>query len=143
MPARMIEDGVYYVGSLDWDRQMFDELIPLPQGTSYNSYLIPGRDKTALIDTVDPEKTHELLKNLQELEVKIDYIVSNHAEQDHSGSIPVILDEYPEAVVLTNPKCKELLKNFLFIPEDKFKAIGDGEKISLGDKTLEFIFTPW
>ncbi len=143
MPARMIEDGVYSVGSLDWDRQMFDELIPLPQGTSYNSYLIQGRDKTALIDTVDPEKTHELLKNLQELEVKIDYIVSNHAEQDHSGSIPVILDEYPEAVVLTNPKCKELLKNFLFIPENKFKAIGDGEKISLGDKTLEFIFTPW
>lgn len=143
MSARMMEDGVYYVGSQDWDRQIFDELIPLPQGTSYNSYLIQGRDKTALIDTVDPEKAHELLKNLQELELKIDYIVSNHAEQDHSGSIPLILEEYPEAVVITNPKCKELLKNFLFIPEDKFKTIGDGDKISLGGKTLEFIFTPW
>ncbi len=143
MPLRRIKEGVYYVGALDWDRRMFDELIPLPQGTSYNSYFIQGTEKNALIDTVDPEKTYELLNNLHELDLKIDYIVANHAEQDHSGSIPILLDEYPDSLVVTNPKCRELLKNFLFIADDKFKTIEDRETLSLGDKTLEFIYTPW
>lgn len=143
MPLRRIKEGVYYVGALDWDRRMFDEMIPLPQGTSYNSYFIQGTEKNALIDTVDPEKTSELLNNLHELDLKIDYIVANHAEQDHSGSIPILLDEYPDSLVVTNPKCKELLKNFLFIADDKFKTIEDRETLSLGDKNLEFIYTPW
>ena len=143
MTYRIMKHGIYAVGAIDWDRQIFDEIISLPNGTSYNSYLIKGSEKTVLIDTVDPTKKEELLDNLQKLDANIDYVVAQHAEQDHSGSIPKILEVYPDAKVLTNPKCKELLKDLLLIPEDKFITLDDGETISLGDKTLKFIYTPW
>jgi flavorubredoxin len=92
---------------------LFDELIPLPDGTSYNSYLIKGDEKTALIDTVDPTKTKDLVENLEELGLSIDYVISNHAEQDHSGSINTILELFPDSTVITNPRCKDLLWNFI------------------------------
>ncbi len=144
MAVRELRPGVYSVGAVDWDRRIFDELIPLPDGTSYNSYLIKGRERTALIDTVDPTNLDQLLDNLQKLEVeRIDYIISNHAEQDHSGSIPRILEIYPQAKVVTNPKCKEFLKYLLLIPEKSFITVKDRDTISLGDKTLQFILFPW
>jgi flavorubredoxin len=144
MAAREIKKDVTWVGSLDWDRRLFDELIPLPDGTSYNAYVVRGGEKTALIDTVDPTKTGELLENLQEAGVtRIDYIVCQHAEQDHSGSIPEILEIFPEARVVTNEKCRAMLMDLLLIPQDKFKTVVDGEKLELGGKTLEFIFAPW
>lgn len=136
--------NVVAVGALDWDRRLFDELIPLPEGTSYNSYLVRGGEKTALIDTVDPSKTGDLLENLQEAGVdRIDYVVSQHAEQDHSGSIPQILEIYPQAVVVTNEKCKAMLMDLLLIPEKKFRTVADGETLDLGGRALEFIFAPW
>jgi len=139
-----IETDVYSVGSIDWDRRLFDELIPLPDGTSYNSYLIRGEEKTALIDTVDPTKADELVENLKKLKVnKLDYVVSNHAEQDHSGAIPEILRVYPEAKVLTNKKCKAMLSDLLMISEEKFVVVNDGDSISLGGKTLSFLLAPW
>ncbi len=141
---RQIKPDIYSVGAIDFDRRIFDELIPLPHGTSYNSYLIKGRDKIVLIDTVDPTKIHELFSNLKELDIKhIDYVVAHHGEQDHSGSLPNILDAFPMAKVVTNPKCKEILKDLLLIPDDKFITVNDRETLSLGDKTLEFIYTPW
>ncbi|MCK4377632.1 MAG: FprA family A-type flavoprotein [Actinomycetia bacterium] len=141
---RQIKSNIYSVGAIDWDRRLFDELIPLPDGTSYNSYLIKGTEKTALIDTVDPTKQHELIENLKELRIdKIDYIVTNHAEQDHSGALPKILSIYKNARVVTNKKCKDMLINLLLIPENKFITVNDRETISLGDKTLEFIYAPW
>ena len=144
MAIRELKGDIYSVGAIDWDRRLFDELIPLPDGTSYNSYLIKGSEKTALIDTVDPTKGYELIGNLKKLDVKnIDYVISNHAEQDHSGSIPKILELYPDATVVTNPKCKDFLKDLLLIPEDKFIAVNDGDTLSLGNKTLEFILAPW
>ena len=144
MAVRELKKNIYAVGAIDWDRRIFDELIPLPDGTSYNSYIIKGSDKTALIDTVDPAKKDELLKNLKALNIKkLDYIVANHAEQDHSGSIPYILNLYPDTKVITNSKCKGFLKDLLAIDEEKFIVVNDGDTISLGNKTLEFIFTPW
>jgi len=144
MTVREVRPDIYSVGAIDWDRRLFDELIPLPDGTSYNSYLIKGSEKTALIDTVDPTKEYELLDNLRKLNINnIDYVISNHAEQDHSGSIPKILELYPDAKVLTNPKCKDMLKDLLLIPEDKFLTLNARETISLGNKTLEFILAPW
>ena len=139
-----IKKNVFYIGVQDWDRRLFDELIPLPDGTSYNSYLIIGNEKIALIDTVDPSKESEFLKNLKVSKIeRIDYIISNHAEQDHSGLIPKVVELYPEAKIIANKKGKEMLIDLLQIPEDKFIIINDGEKISLGGKTLEFIFAPW
>ena len=144
MAVRKIKNDVYEVGAIDWDRTLFDEIIPLPDGTSYNSYLIKGSKKTALIDTVEPEKQNELFENLKELNVKhIDYVVSNHAEQDHSGTIPKVLEAYPMAKVVTNEKCKEFEKDLLLIDDEKFITIKDGESLSLGNKTLQFVFTPW
>ena len=144
MVSRKIMDGIYAVGSIDWDRRLFDELIPLPDGTSYNAYLVQGSEKTVLIDTVDPQKEQELMDNLQELGVeRLDYVVPNHAEQDHSGTIPTILERYPEAKVVTNPKCKGMLIDHLQVAEEKFITKNDGETISLGDRTLQFIIAPW
>lgn len=144
MTVRKIKEGIHAVGALHPDRKLFDELIPLPDGTSYNSYLIQGSEKTLLIDTVDPDKEQDLIDNLNTLNIKnIDYIVAHHGEQDHSGTIPKMLELFPNAKVITNQKCKDILKDFLLISEDKFIVINDGDTILLGDKTCEFIFTPW
>lgn len=141
---RELKPNIYAVGAIDWDRRLFDELIPLPDGTSYNAYLVKGIEKTALIDTVDPTMTDVLVKNIEKLGTgDIDYVIANHAEQDHSGSLPKILDIYPGAKVVCTPKCKDMLMDLLLIPEDKFITVADGETLSLGDKTLEFIHAPW
>jgi flavorubredoxin len=138
-----IKENVYSVGVKDWDRRIFDELIQIPDGTSYNSYIVKGKNKTALIDTVDPAKTDELLDNLKKLDVNIDYIIANHAEQDHSGTLPKLLEVYENAIIVTNSKCKELLSEFLPIPDEKFKVVGDGDILDLGGKKFQFFITPW
>ena len=144
MVAREVCRDVFWVGALDWDRRLFDELIPLPHGTSYNSYLIKGSEKTALIDTVDPTREYELISNLVKVGTEtIDYIITNHAEQDHAGSLPMILEFFPDAQIVTNEKCRDLLIALLHLPPEKFRVIKDREILSLGDRTLEFLLTPW
>ncbi|MFH1226960.1 MAG: FprA family A-type flavoprotein [Planctomycetota bacterium] len=144
MKIRELKKDIFTVGAIDWDRRLFDELIPLPDGTSYNSYLIKGSIKTALIDSVDPAKREVLMENLKELGVSgIDYVIAHHAEQDHSGAIPDVLAAYPMAKCVCTPKCKEMLKDLLLIPDNRFIEVKDRETISLGNRTLEFIYTPW
>ena len=141
---RTLADNVYAVGVQHWDRRLFDELIPLPDGTSYNAYLVKGSEKTALLDTVDPEKTELLVDHLVKAGTdRIDYIISHHAEQDHSGSIPDMLMMYPDAKVVTNPKCAKMLVDHLHLEPEQIIEIEEGQTLSLGDKTLEFIYTPW
>ena len=141
---RQLKPNVYSVGAIDWDRRLFDALVPLPDGTSYNAYLIKGSDKVALLDTVDPTKTTALIDNLLKAGIdRIDYIVAHHAEQDHSGGIPDILTLYPDAKVVTNPKCKQMLIDLLEIEEERFITVDDGQTLSLGDKTLQFLYIPW
>jgi flavorubredoxin len=142
MKARKIKDRIYWMGCVDWDRRLFDALIPLPDGTSYNAYLIEGSEKTVLLDSVDPQMADELLAQLEGVS-KIDYVISHHAEQDHSGTIPQVLEKYPEAKLISTPKAKGLLMDLLPIPEESFITVKDGETLSLGDKTLEFIHAPW
>ena len=92
-----LRPDVYSIRAIDWDRRLFDELIPLPEGTTYNAYLVEGSEKTALLDTVDPTKTDILMDSLDSSGVdRIDYVVSHHAEQDHSGSIPRCPGPLPE-----------------------------------------------
>ena len=144
MKPREIKPGIYWVGAVDWDRRLFDALIPLPDGTSYNSYLIQGSEKTALIDTVDATMPDVLLNNLKQLGVdRIDYVVTNHAEQDHSGALPAVLDRYPEAKVVCTPKCQGMLVDLMLAPEERIITVEDRETISLGNRTLEFIHAPW
>jgi flavorubredoxin len=144
MKPRELKNGVYCVGAVDWDRRLFDSLIPLPDGTSYNSYLIKGSDRTALIDTVDPTMKDVLFDNLDGLDIKnIDYVIFNHAEPDHSGCIREVLAKYPEAKAVCTEKCKSMLIDRFMVDEGRFKAVADRETLSLGDRTLEFIHAPW
>lgn len=142
MKARKIKDRIHWMGAIDWDRRLFDSLIPLPDGTSYNAYLIEGSERTVLVDSVDPPMTNELLSQLEDVS-KIDYVISHHAEQDHSGAIPSVLEKFPDAKVISTPKAKGMLKDLLAIPEERFNPVKDGQTVSLGDKTLKFIYTPW
>jgi flavorubredoxin len=142
MGPREIRPNVSWVGAVDWDRRLFDALIPLPDGTSYNAYLVQGSQKVALIDAVDPTMTDVLMGYLEDVPV-VDYVVANHGEQDHSGSIPGVLARYPGAKLVTTPKGKDVLVALLQVPDDRFTTVSDGETLSLGDKTLEFIYAPW
>ncbi len=140
MGLRKLSSGVFMLSALDYDRRLFDSLIPLPDGTTYNSYLITGSEKTALIDTVDPKFSAFLLGSLPE---KLDYIVSNHAEQDHSGAIPLLLEKFPDAKIICTELAKPMLISLLHIDEGRFVTVKDNEQLSLGDKTLTFISLPW
>ncbi|MBW1782702.1 MAG: FprA family A-type flavoprotein [Deltaproteobacteria bacterium] len=142
MQKRQIADKVYWLGSIDWERRLFDSLIPLPDGTTYNAYLIEGSEKTALLDTVDPPMANDLMVQLAGIN-KIDFIVSHHAEQDHSGTIPGVLKRFPNAKVVVTEKAAGMLGDLLKIPKESIVTVKDGETLSLGDKTLQFIHTPW
>ena len=108
LKIRPIKNNVFFIGSKDCNRKLFDQLVPLPQGTTYNSYLVKGSEKIAIVDTDYPKKLDEYKKRLEENNItKVDYIISNHAEQDHSGGIPMLLEMFPEAKVVTNAKVKE------------------------------------
>lgn len=144
MEARSIAENVQWVGAIDWDRRVFDALIPLPDGTSYNAYVVSGTQKTALLDAVDPACTEVLRSRLANAGVqKIDYVVVHHVEQDHSGAIPRILAEHLEAKVLASDKGKSMLIDHLGIAEDRIQVVKDGEQIDLGGLTLKFVYFPW
>jgi flavorubredoxin len=144
LKPREIKKDIYCVGAVDWDRRLFDSLIPLPDGTSYNAYLIKGSEKTALIDTVDPPMKDVLFSNLDQLGVKkIDFVIFNHAEPDHSGSIVEVLAKFPEAKAVCTPKCKGMLIDRFGVADNRFKTVEDKETLPLGGRTLEFIHAPW
>jgi flavorubredoxin len=137
-----LSENVFSLRVNHFNRRLFDSLIPLPDGTSYNAYLVKGAEKTALLDSADPEKKETLFDFLKDVDA-LDYVISHHAEQDHSGSIPSVLERYPMAKVVTNPKCREFLMSHLHIPAEKFIEVKDGDVLNLGGKTLQFIYTPW
>ncbi|MFW6181766.1 MAG: FprA family A-type flavoprotein [Spirochaetota bacterium] len=142
MKPRPIRDRVQWVGAVDWNRRLFDSLIPLPDGTSYNAYLVRGSEKTALLDSVDPSMEQVLMDQLADVG-DIHYVVAHHAEQDHSGAIPAVLEKYPAAQLICTPKAGELLIDHLHVADDRIRTVEDGEAISLGDRALTFIHTPW
>ncbi len=142
MKPRKISDTVQWMGAVDWDRRLFDSLIPLPDGTSYNAYFIKASEKNVLVDTADPPMSGVLLSQLEGID-RIDYLVSHHAEQDHSGTIPQVLEKYPATKLVSSKKAKGMLIDLLRVPEDSFVTVEDGETLSLGNRTLQFVYTPW
>lgn len=142
MDPRKISKRVKWMGVIDWNRRLFDSLIPLPDGTSYNAYLIEGSEKTVLLDTVDPAMQHVLFEQLKDVK-RLDYLVSQHSEQDHSGTIPQVLAKYPECVLLCSEKAKDLLINHLLVNPERIRTVADEETLSLGDCSLKFYMTPW
>jgi flavorubredoxin len=142
MKPREIVPNVHLIGAVDWDRRLFDALIPLPHGTSYNAYFVQGSEKSALLDTVDPVHWRTLSLQLDELPTP-DYLVIHHVEQDHSGSTPMLLERFPELTIICNEKARGMLIDHLHVDDARFQVVADGESISLGDKTLTFLSTPW
>jgi len=144
LAVKRVVDGVFYVGVDDLELDIFESIWPLPHGVSYNSYLVVGDDKVALIDTVDARFSDQLLQNIAEAigDRRVDYVVLNHLEQDHSGSLAEVLGKYPDAVVVGTPMAVNMAKSFYGAGKDHM-PVKDGDSISLGGKTLKFVQVPW
>jgi len=134
---------IYWVGAIDWNvRNFHGYTYTTKRGTTYNSYLIMD-EKIALVDTVYGPFAGDMIENIKQIidPKKIDYIIANHVEIDHSGALPEILKLCPKAKVLGTAKCKEgLWKNF-YLDMD-FEVVKTGDKINLGKRTLTFIEAP-
>ncbi|HOI54956.1 MAG TPA: FprA family A-type flavoprotein [Phycisphaerae bacterium] len=142
MHPREIRPGIQAIATVHWERRLFDSLIPLPDGTSYNAYLVRGDQATALIDAADPALQGEFMGHLRDVD-RLDYVVSQHSEQDHSGAIPLVLQRFPEAKLVCSTKARDLLATHLGVPEARIVPVEDGQTIPLGGKTLQFVYTPW
>ncbi|HJJ39413.1 MAG TPA: FprA family A-type flavoprotein, partial [Methanocorpusculum sp.] len=145
MAAREITANIFSVGVINWNLRVFDGVMPTPYGTSNNAYLVKGSEKCALIDSGEHETGAEFITNLMKLNLDaLDYIVCLHGEQDHSGLLPLLLDVFPMAKVVTSEVCKGLLISMhaLKEPDERFIVLGDGDTLSLGDKTLKVHLAP-
>lgn len=140
-----IAPGVYWVGVKHYNRRLFDSLIPLPYGTSYNAYLVKGSSKTALIDTVNPGFEQELLDKISAHADpgKIDYVVMNHAEPDHANAVKHMMDVAENAKLLTSAKGKEAAMMYFGVPAERITVVDESTKVDLGGKTLSFVDAPW
>lgn len=137
-----ITNKIYYVGVNDRNKNLFEGLWPLPDGVSYNSYLIDD-DKVCLIDTVEVDFFVPFIQNIQEVigDRKIDYLVINHMEPDHSGAISLIRKYYPDIRIVGNSKTFGMMKGFYGIDDGKVE-VKNGDTLDLGHRTLSFAMTP-
>ncbi|GMQ57915.1 hypothetical protein AN1V17_23100 [Vallitalea sediminicola] len=142
--AKEINNGIYWVGALDYDIRLFDVVMYTEYGTTYNSYLVKGSNKTALFETVKVKFFDEFLERLNEVSSidEIDYIVVNHTEPDHVGSISKILEMNPDVTIVGTAMAIKFLKE---ITNKSFKSIvtKEGSTLELGDRTVEFIMAPF
>ncbi|BBL62244.1 FprA family A-type flavoprotein [Methanobrevibacter arboriphilus] len=145
--ATKIADRVYWIGVLDWDLRSYHGYTL--DGTSYNAYLVFGDEKVALIDNAYPGKTEELMARVDDAfqqegktdgESKVDVIIQNHVEKDHSGVLVDIHRRYPEApIYCTEIAVKGLKRHYPKISEAEFITVGTGDTLDLGGKTLAFL----
>ncbi len=144
MNIKEIIEGIYFVGVNDRTTHRFEALWPIPLGVSYNSYIVKGKTKTALIDGVEISECDKLRDNIESIlgaGIAPDYLVINHMEPDHSGSIKVLRSFFPEMTIVGNAKTLEMVKGFYGI-DDNTRKVADGETIDLGDVSLTFKITP-
>lgn len=145
MKSVEIKKDIYWVGALDADLRVFDIIMYTPYGTTYNSYVVKGSEKTAVFETVKEQFFDEYIERLKSLDIditNIDYIVVDHTEPDHAGSVAKLLDLSPNATVIGSRAAIEFMKNIANKPFHS-KVVNDGDKISLGNKTLKFISAPF
>ena len=137
-----ITDKIFYVGVNDRNKNLFEGLWPLPNGVSYNSYLIDD-EKVCLIDTVEVDFFTQYIEHIHEVigERPIDYLVINHMEPDHSGSIALIRKYYPDIQIVGNKKTFQMMEGFYGIADNTVE-IKNGDSIALGDLSLSFVLTP-
>lgn len=136
-----LRENIYWVGAIDWDLRNFHGYLT-QRGSTYNAYLIID-EKVTLIDNVKHQLYGQMIARISEIidPKKIDYIIQNHVEMDHSGSLPMLMDLIPQATVFTSPKGEEGLK-LHFKKEWKFETIKTGDTISIGKRSLSFVLTP-
>lgn len=137
-----IKDYLDYIGVNDRETTLFENLWPLPKGVSYNSYLLKG-EITALLDTVKITKISEFLEKLNKSlgSRKLDFLVIHHMEPDHSGSIPTLLEIFPDLKIVGNKKTLQFLEEFYGIT-DNIVEVDEGDKLDLGGRELIFFKTP-
>ncbi|MBR2102637.1 MAG: FprA family A-type flavoprotein [Prevotella sp.] len=137
-----IKDNIYYVGVNDRNKGLFEGLWPLPNGVSYNSYLI-NDEKVCLVDTVEADFFLPFLQNIREVlgDKPVDYLVVNHMEPDHSGSIALIKKYYPDIKIVGNKKTFGMMSGFYGIGDGTVE-VKNGDVLQLGSHTLTFVFTP-
>jgi len=138
-----VSDSVYYLGVNDRRKHLFENIWPLPQGVSYNSYFIKD-EKTALLDTVEMGTAGDYtgwIKYLLEGKT-LDYLIINHMEPDHSGEIGHVVEAFPGVKIVGNSKTFPLLKAFHGI-EENLVEVKDGDQLDLGKHKLKFVMTPW
>jgi len=143
MKTVKLVDGVYWVGAVDWDTRHFHgHTYSTHHGTTYNAYLIVD-EKIALVDTVFAPFAEEMIQRIKQIidPQKIDYVIANHVEIDHSGSLPKIMSLAPKAKLVCNVRCKEGLLRHYYTDWD-FQIVKTGDKINLGKKNLSFLETP-
>ena len=139
---KQIVNNIYYVGVNDRNKSLFEGLWPLPNGVSYNSYLIVD-EKVCLVDTVEVDFFTQYLENIREVigDRKIDYLVINHMEPDHSGSIALIKKYYPEIQIIGNKKSLGMMEGFYGVTDNEIE-VKNGDSIDLGGRQLTFVLTP-
>ena len=140
-----LSEGVFSVGARDRDRRMFDALVPLPAGTSYNCYLVMGKKKHALVDTVHPSFGGGLLGRINQLSELsgLDYVIMNHAEPDHAGALPAVMEAAPKAILVASHKGARMAKTFYNVADNRMLLVKEGDMLDLGGLTLSFIEAPW
>lgn len=143
MISTEIVKGVHYVGVNDRTTTRFEGIWPLPYGVSYNSYLVCGAQKNAVIDGVEVSHCFKQIDRIKEIkqDIKIDYLIINHMEPDHSGGVVALCREFPEIKVVGNAKTADMLKGYYGL-EKNVVVVADGDCIDLGGKTLQFHLTP-
>ena len=145
MAAIQIKENIYSVGVLNPNMRIFDVIMKTEYGTSYNAYLIRGK-KNVLIETVHPRYFEEYFENISSVidPHDIDYLIMNHCEPDHSGSLAKLLEAAPQIQVLTSPAGSIYLKSITNAPDIRMRAVKDGETLDIGDgKALRFISAPF
>jgi len=139
-----IRPDIYWIGAEDPELRTFDDLFPTEQGTTYNSYLIRGKEKIAIVDTVEAHLAGEFLEKVKALidPADVDYFIINHTEPDHSGSLAFMLDHCPKATVVSTQAAKLFLGNLIHKPFTSH-VVKDGEVIDLGGKHIRFVIAPY
>jgi flavorubredoxin len=145
MGSKEIAPNIFWVGAKHHNRRLFDGLIPLPRGTSYNAYLVVGSKRTALIDTVNPGFEKELLDKISERvdPAMVDYVVMNHAEPDHANAAKDVLAVAKDAKLVAGAKGREAAMMYFDIPAERIMVVDESSEIDLGGKTLRFVDAPW
>ncbi len=140
-----LSSDISWVGVNDTETLFFEGLWRIPEGVSYNSYLIVGSEKTALIDSVHAKNAPEHFDKISKLTdlSKLDYLVINHMEPDHTGAVPELLKKSPNAKVVFTQIAQTIFRKFYGFDPPAIIAKDDNLEIPLGAKTLRFIQTPW